>query len=347
MSSNTFLIDAASRHAILVTRYANGVDDGIEKEIRAALKKVGTIIEELYSPDITPARLRRLQEQIKELLQGEYRSIFDGLNEDLNDFIDQEIEFNQEMFNKSVDADINRPTLPSVLRSFNGNLMDVEVGNQIKPKEALSQYGKAKIKQINQKVKDVYTERKTQAQLQKEIRELIPLQARQAGSLSRTLINTASSVARFEHMFGNLDIFDGYEWVATLDSRTSLVCMGRDGRIFPFKQSSPIPPAHWGCRSTIVPSVKDEYNLIGEVKGERPAKGSEGRQIVSGLSTYGGWLRKQSAEFQNKVLGTERAKLFRNGKLSIDRFTNDKGQILTLKQLKKENPIAFERANLD
>jgi len=49
-------------------------------------------------------------------------------------------------------------------------------------------------------------------------------------------------------------------------------------------------------------------------------------------------LRKQSPEFQNKVLGTERAKLFRNGKLSIDRFTNDKGQILTLKQLKKENP---------
>lgn len=347
MSSNTFLIDAASRHAILVTRYANGVDNDVEKEIRAALRKVGKIIEELYSPDLTAARLKRLQEQIKELLQGEYRSIFDGLNEDLNDFIEQEIEFNQQMFENAVDADINEPTLPSVLRSYRGNLMDVEVGTQLTPTQALNQYGKAKIKQINQTVKDAYTDGKTSAQLQRDIRNIVPLQARQAGSLARTLTNTASSVARFEHMFGNLDIFEGYEWVATLDSRTSLICMGRDGIIYEFNRTNPIPPAHWGCRSTIVPKVKDEYNLIGEVQGERPSGGSDGQKLVSAQSTYGGWLRKQSIEFQNEVLGVDRAKLFRNGKLSIDKFTNDKGRVYTLKELKRLNPIAFERANLD
>ena len=100
MSSNTFLIDAASRHTVLVQRYSNGLENGIEKEIKAALIKVGEIIEELYSPDITPTRLKRLQVQIAELLAGEYKSIFEGLNEDLNEFIEQEIEFNQSMFEK-------------------------------------------------------------------------------------------------------------------------------------------------------------------------------------------------------------------------------------------------------
>ena len=135
---------------------------------------------------------------------------------------------------KSVDTEISEPKLPAVISAFRGNLMDVQVGEQLTPAQALKQYGKAKIKQVNQTVKDGYTQGKTHVELQKEIRGLIPLQAMQAGSLTRTLTNAASSVARFEHMFGNLDIFSGYEWVSTLDARTSLICMGRDGQKYKF-----------------------------------------------------------------------------------------------------------------
>jgi SPP1 gp7 family putative phage head morphogenesis protein len=349
MSSNTFLIDAASRHALLVQRYSNGLELDAGKGIAQTLAKVGDIIEELYSPNITPRRLKALQKQIDLLLEGEYRSIFGELNDELDLFIDSEIEFNQSMLTQAIapNALVRAPALPSVLNEFKNTLMDVQAGVQITPREALKEYGDAKIKEVNRTVKDGYTEGKTHQELQRSIRQLVPLQARQAGSLVRTLTNTASSTARFEHMFGNLDIFTGYEWVSTLDSHTSLICMGRDGRKYPFAASSPIPPAHWSCRSTIVPVIDDEFNLIGDVKGERPSTGSDGTKEVSGQSTYGGWLKKQGVEFQNEVLGRDRAKLFRNGGLAIDKFANDKGKIYTLKELKRLNPLAFERANLD
>jgi hypothetical protein len=58
--------------------------------------------------------------------------------------------------------------------------------------------------------------------------------------------------------------------------------------------------------------------------------------------TYGGWLKKQPASVQDEVLGIERAKLFRSGKLSIGKFTDDTGKVYTLDQLKKLEPLAFE-----
>jgi hypothetical protein len=56
---------------------------------------------------------------------------------------------------------------------------------------------------------------------------------------------------------------------------------------------------------------------------------------VDGRTTYQSWLKRQDAEFQNEVLGVERAELFRSGKVTLDRFVDDQGVTLTLKQLRE------------
>ena len=53
---------------------------------------------------------------------------------------------------------------------------------------------------------------------------------------------------------------------------------------------------------------------------------------VSAKTTYNAWLGKQSDEFQNEVLGPERAKLFRGG-MNVDKFTDDQGKTISLAQL--------------
>jgi SPP1 gp7 family putative phage head morphogenesis protein len=46
--------------------------------------------------------------------------------------------------------------------------------------------------------------------------------------------------------------FGSYEWVSVIDDNTTNICLSRDGQIYVFGRG-PVPPAHVGCRSIIVP----------------------------------------------------------------------------------------------
>lgn len=95
------------------------------------------------------------------------------------------------------------------------------------------------------------------------------------------------------------------------------------------------------CRSTTIPDVKDEYNLAKKAVGKRPSVGASGAEEVGGRTTYGGWLKKQPVEFIDEALGVERSRLFRSGKLTIDKFLDPTGRVYTLDQLKAMNPFVF------
>lgn len=66
---------------------------------------------------------------------------------------------------------------------------------------------------------------------------------------------------------------DKYQWVSVMDGRTSRICIGLNRKIFVYG-NGPIPPAHFGCRSKIIPwrgkerggvvSVFDEKNTYFE-----------------------------------------------------------------------------------
>jgi hypothetical protein len=62
--------------------------------------------------------------------------------------------------------------------------------------------------------------------------------------------------------------------------------------------------------------------------------------------TYGQWLKRQSDGFQNETLGKARARLFRDGGLSLDAFVDIRGNELTLAQLAKTEPEAFLKVGL-
>ncbi|WVM87989.1 hypothetical protein UMZ34_16725 [Halopseudomonas pachastrellae] len=62
--------------------------------------------------------------------------------------------------------------------------------------------------------------------------------------------------------------------------------------------------------------------------------------------SYGDWLKTQSAERQDEVLGPTRGKLFREGGLTLDRFYNDRGLYLDLDQLRERDARAFEKAGI-
>lgn len=173
---------------------------------------------------------------------------------------------------------------------------------------------------------------------------LLAITQRNAEAVARTGIAHVASSARHETFGANADLFEGYQWSATLDQRTSSTCRSLDGRIFKFGKG-PMPPAHVNCRSSTIPVMKDEWKFL--TAGE---KRSSMDGPVDATTSYYDWLKGQSAGFQNEVLGPTRAKLFRDGGLSAHRFAelqlDRRWTPLTLEEMRRLEPLAFKRAGL-
>lgn len=79
-----------------------------------------------------------------------------------------------------------------------------------------------------------------------------------------------------------------YQFVATLDDRTSDTCQDMDGKVYDMKDLSPgtnAPPMHCWCRSCIVP-------YFGDNKGTRAARGVNGKtEQVPADMTYPEWKK--------------------------------------------------------
>lgn len=173
---------------------------------------------------------------------------------------------------------------------------------------------------------------------------------RNADAISRTAIQHSMSVGRIALWKANSDILEGYEWVSTLDSRTSTQCRALDGQVFEFDKG-PLPPLHIRCRSTTKASLKDKSLEQGATRSSGEKVGSvDNRGYVDANETYYQWLKRQPESYQDLAIGPTRGKLLRDGGLSADRFAKlslDKNfEPLSLEDMRKLVPEAFKRAGL-
>lgn len=146
------------------------------------------------------------------------------------------------------------------------------------------------------------------------------------------------------------------------------------------------PPAHFNCRSYMeavlrdVGIVKPHRVAVTDSRTEKKrridfrakAKAKEGgnwknlterqrRRRIREMSnqwaranigtvapqvSYPEWLGRQSARFQDSVLGPTRGKLFRSGGLKVSQFVDETGRSYTLPELESLYPGAFKRAGV-
>lgn len=156
------------------------------------------------------------------------------------------------------------------------------------------------------------------------------LSRRQAESIVRTSITHASARAR-EETYQQNDVIKAVQYVATLDARTTLECASLDGQEFPVNEG-PRPPMHYRCRSTTVPVLKSykEYGL----KDPAPSTRASMDGSVPGKTTYSEWLKRQSVDVQNEVLGVRRGRMFRQGR-SLTDMVDRRNEPLTLAELER------------
>ena len=139
--------------------------------------------------------------------------------------------------------------------------------------------------------------------------EVTKLANDQLQTIVRTSINQAQNQASQAVYAANSKVAPKYEYVATLDSRTSPICQRLDGKKFEYNKG-PTPPQHFNCRSTTVPVV--DFNGLQKKypELEKPPKTAlDTRPSITGRVpqnvAYGDWLLNQDRELQIKTLGSE------------------------------------------
>lgn len=165
---------------------------------------------------------------------------------------------------------------------------------------------------------------------------LADISERNVMTVVRTAVSHVSNTARDEVYSSNNDIVQKYQWVSTLDSRTSTVCKSRDGQKYVIGKG-PMPPAHFGCRSTTIPIIEDDFLDFLDEGAVRAARGANGGTQVDASTSYYDFLKQQPAWFQDEALGPVRGKIFRNSGISPEEFrvisVDGFGRPLTLQQM--------------
>lgn len=340
MSSKDYLIDATTRNAVFLQRFAGGEFKKAVAYLDALRKTVNA---EVMDSDLREANRRAMQLQVQAAIAEYNELLTEQVKQSGVDAAKYSAGFTKRLMDKAATVKFAMPAENSVQAKALQAVMTSKTGvKSIMIHEAISQYGVELGASINRVINTGIIEGQNNSEIIKALEDQFLIKRRQAETLVRTVVNSGANIGRMETLIENEEFLDGYEWVAKLDSRTTLVCASRDGKVYTFGGGNPMPPAHWNCRSQIVAALKPELAAPG-LEGEKVAEGGK----VTANTTYGPWLKRQPYSFVVEALGDSRAQLFMRGELPIERFVDVTGRTYTLDELRLREPMAFERAGIE
>lgn len=340
MSANGYLTDRLTRHQLLIQRLAGGqvkeslpILKQMAREIRAALARQDLT-------DFQTARLIALQIDIMAITSAAGVELKELMTANMTEFAAYEAQFTQKLLQGAVTvqlAGVSTAALGSAVTSAPMTLVSGQKTIRTTFAGIFDTFASGVSREVMTTVQAGITAGATNAEITRNVMSLVNTRTRaQAETVVRTAANAAGSVARNELYAANSDVLQGEEYVATLDGRVRVSHAALDGNKYQVGQG-PQTPLGYNCRCIRVPVVDERFAALREGATRASYQGP-----VSAQRTYGGWLRDQPEPFQIEVLGPERAKLFRSGGLSLDKFADDSGRLYTLDELRAREGITLE-----
>lgn len=354
---NEMLHDALVRRQIALSRYSQGLsadvikliddtEDDVRRELERRLAKLG-----VNFTSATHSRLNVLESALREIRNPAFDKAGNLLSGSMKSVATDEADYLKTVMQdlSPVKLDLILPDsedLESMVETqpFEGKLLR-DWADSIKEADLTRMLDEIRVGMASGKTTPNIVRSILGTETANGADGVVNLTRRDATSVTRTAVATFAGEARQAFMDKNDDVIQDERFTATLDSRTTIQCAALDGKIFKVGEG-PQPPLHWNCRSLRVPvfdgkvlgarpaKAVTEEELEGLSKQERRALINEKTGQVSASTTYAEWLKRQSSEFQDSVLGPERAALFRSGDISLDKFINRDGDVISLNELK-------------
>lgn len=345
---NEEILDQSLRHALFMQRLASNEAAIIVKFLEElALPRLAAELADVSDQE-TKARLRQIERTIREILRSSFQKTAGETKRRLGRIVSTEAKAQLTLLETAVPVKVNwNFPSPAQLKAIvntpvRGRLLDEFWKNleQTTQDRVVAEFRLAMLEgeSVSGMVRRIHGTRRsgyTDGVWRTTKHEVT--------SFVRTAANHVANKAREELHAANDDIISHVLWVSTLDARTTEICASMDGRTFKVGEGVR-PPLHYNCRSIVVPIVKS-WKELGLDLADPPPRTRAAKNYTSlenaldgsypAVTTYGDWLKKQPKEVQDAVLGQDKATLFRRGTVPLQKFSDQKGKPLTLKQLEE------------
>lgn len=307
-------------------------------------------------------RLNTLMSISKDDIEKAYKTMRIETEKDLLKIAEVETIRVAETINRVIQVDIASPLLDRLtLRSLvNGSLIQGAPS-----KDWWADQSKALQKRFERTMRESITVNETIGDMVRRVRGtrvngfadgIMKTTTQKAEALARTSAQSVAQNARFEMYKENDDVVKGMQWQATLDGRTTPICQALDNQAWDL-EGEPVgttslpflgpPPAHWNCRSTLIPLLKSWDELTSSKNRSLKKKLREGSvskktrasldgQVSADLK-YGDWLKQKNEKnpkFVERILGPTKYRLWTKGKLSFTDMVDQSHRPLTVGQLR-------------
>lgn len=323
--------------------------------LRFSSKLKQSLALEAMEDDLSKKRFNELLSHTRKEWNVIYNEYYNDLSIFMRDLVEMEVEFSAKYLDLSMDNTENvfksvgfhveqlytaAANTPTAIRS--GNYAGMLINTLIKT------WSKTEITRVINTIRLDYLQGKTMQEITREVigtrknkyqDGIIAATRRHGKSLVATMIQHLASTTRFI-IFEKTEGVSSYQWVSTLDMRTSAPCRALDGESFKMGEG-PIPPVHINCRSAIIPIFdRRKYPDLSEGRTRASMDGPE-----KASKTYYQWLKEQSSARQDRVLGPTMGEIFRKPSMSAERFKTlnmDRNfQPLTIDEMKAKTPELF------
>ena len=157
------------------------------------------------------------------------------------------------------------------------------------------------VRQLEQTLSQEFVRGRGPRQVSREFAKKMNTSYSNAQRLIRTELNYISNKGSMQ-AYKDSGVVEKFQYIATLDSRTSDICREMDGKVFELREGEVgvnQPPLHPHCRSTIIPYFED--NIL----DDRIARDEDGEGKSYRLGedvTFFDWVDKYGSQsFQNRV----------------------------------------------
>lgn len=367
VETNT-IADSILRREIFLHRFASFlVNQDVDGTIQSFSRKIPSLLNQFGAAEsLTLSERRIVARAVNVEMSKAWTGMWDDITVQMNEMAILDAKHVAGVYNNILGVSLSIPADSILLGHIAQSIMVLTSGKNTKAgvwTKFLRDNINAATRQVNGAIWSGYTSDLSNDQIGQNIRGIFNRSTKkyeggllngitraQSEALVRTGVSHFSNGARDRMYAANTDIIQSRILIATLDNRTTFICMGRNLREWDITdQTYPRLPFHFNERSVYI------VRLIGDdpLEGTKPAIGGKSKNAddfktkfrgkrdldvygvkqVAADTTTDDFLRRQPKAFIISTLGKARADLFINKKFSVKRFTDITGRTLTLEQL--------------
>jgi hypothetical protein len=376
------IADSILRREFFLQRFASFlVNKEVDGTIQAFSRKLPSLLNEFGdAQDLTLGERRAVTKAVTVEMAALWTSMWSDITEQLGEMAVMDAAHVAGVYDHLLGVSLTLPADSVLLGHIANSIMTLTSGKNVTAgvwAKFIKDNTDAATKSINGAIWSGYTSDLTNQQIAQSIRGTFNrstklyqggiLQGRvraQADALVRTGVSHFSNSARDRTYAANKDIIQSRILIATLDSRTTFICMSRNLREWDIDDPNfPRLPFHFNERSVYIVRIKGIPPLEGtkpaiggnrgteksdfnrKFRGKRDLDVYNVKQVAADTSSDA-FLRRQPRSFIESTLGVAKSKLFLDGGFTLKRFVDATGRTLDLKQLRKIDAAAFKKAGI-